>query len=143
MTGVRTPGRLVTLPRVVMSLLLALAAAGMYVAFTLHEDTPPAPVRPRAVRVVFPTPGSLQLRQTTIFYELESPYEGTLRVGGVEVPMDELEVIQGLNRISFTPGQGKAIEALEPGTQTVSAVFWLRTEGRRAAQRYTWRFTVH
>ncbi|MDP9070932.1 MAG: hypothetical protein M3N68_06565 [Actinomycetota bacterium] len=142
MTQAVSSRRLVTVRRVVISLLLALSAAGMYVAFTLHEESPEA-FRPRAIQVVFPEPGSLEVRQTTIFYELGSDYDGTLRVGGVEIPLDQLDVIEGLNRISFTPGKGKEIEALEPGAQRVTAVFWPRSEGRSAALTYSWRFNVH
>ncbi len=143
MTAVGTRRRLVTLPRVVMSLLLAVAAAGMYVAFTLHEETPSSQIRPAPVRLVYPEPRSLEVRQTTVFYELASGYDGTLRIGGVEIPMDQLDVIEGLNRISFTPGAGKEIESLEPGSQIVTAVFWPRAQGRRGALTYTWRFRVH
>ena len=143
MTAAGTGRRLVTVPRVVMSLLLAVAAAGMYVAFTLHEETPSSQTRPGAVRVVSPAPGSLEVRQTTVFYELASAYDGTLRISGVEVPEDQLDVIEGLNRISFTPGAGKEIESLEPGSQVVTAIFWPRAVGRRAAVTYTWRFRVH
>ena len=136
------PARLLTVRRLVVSLLLALSVAALYVAFTMHEETP-VEFRPRAVHVVYPSPGSLEVRQTTIFYELGSEYDGTLRVGGVEIPMDQLDVIEGLNRISFTPGDGKEIEALEPGLQRATAVYWPRSEGRRAALTYTWRFNVH
>ena len=143
MTHAMGPRRLLSVRRVVISILLALSAAGLYVAFTLHEETPATPFRPSVVTVVSPEPGSLEVRQTEIFYELASEYDGTLRVGGVEIPEDEIDVIEGLNRISFTPGEGKEIEALEPGAQNATAIFWPRAEGRRAALTYTWRFNVH
>ena len=136
------PSRLITVRRAVISVLLALSVGALYVAFTMHKETPVL-LRPRAVHVVYPAPGSLEVRQTTIFYELATEYEGTLRVGDVEIPADQLDVIQGLNRISFTPGAGKEIAALEPGLQRATAVYWPRSEGRRAALTYTWRFTVH
>ncbi len=134
--------RLFTVRRLVISLLLAVSVAAIYVAFTLHETSPEA-FRPRAVSVVFPEPGTLEVRQTTIFYELAAGYAGTLRIGRVEIPPDQLDVIEGLNRISFTPGEGKEIEALDPGLQRVTAIFWPSAEGRDAALSYTWRFNVH
>ncbi|MEO6121707.1 MAG: hypothetical protein ABIW46_03745 [Acidimicrobiales bacterium] len=115
MAAPATRPRLFTLPRVIMSLLLAVAFAGMYVAFTLHDDTSNPRLRPQAVRSVSPEPDSLQLRQTEIFAELEPLFSATLMVNDVVIPDDQLQVIEGLNRYSFTPGEGQEIEQLPAG----------------------------
>ena len=119
--------RLVTLPRVVISVLLAFSVAGMYLAFTLHDDSPNPRLRPQAVRTVSPEPGSLQLRQGEIFAELEPTYRGSLTINGVVIPDDQVAVIEGLNRYSFTPGAGQEIEEL-PAGRTCAVVSYERVD---------------
>jgi len=109
------PARIFTFRRVVSSVLLAVAFGGIAVAFILHDDTPSPRLRPRAVGTVSPEPDSLQLRQTEIFVELDPTYTGTLAVNGTVIPDDQLDVIKGLNRYSFTPADGKEIDELPPG----------------------------
>ena len=134
--------RLVTLPRVVISLLLAVAGAALYVSTTLGGDSP-APARPRVVRTVSPAPGSLQLRQTEIFAELSQSYRGRLVINGKPIPEDQLLVIEGLNRVSFTPAREREIEALPPGTNCAVVTFQPvpGTEGQSGS--YRWCFNVH
>lgn len=109
------PARIFTFRRVVSSVLLAVAFGGLVVAFIMHDDTPDTLPRPRAVGTVSPEPGSLQLRQTEIFVELDPSYAGILAVNGTVIPDDQLDVIEGLNRYSFTPADGKEIDELPPG----------------------------
>ncbi|MGI8686191.1 MAG: hypothetical protein ACR2MO_14075 [Acidimicrobiales bacterium] len=115
MPTVATPARLFTFRRVVSSVLLAVAFGGLVVAFIMHDDTPNERLRPAALRAVSPEPASLQLRQTEIFVELDPAYTATLAVNGTVIPDDQLDVIEGLNRYSFTPGEGKEIDELPPG----------------------------
>ena len=137
------PKRLVTLPRVVMSVLLALSAAGLYVAFTLHDDSPNPRFRPEAVSAVSPEPGSLELRQAEIFVELEPAYTGTLVVNDRPIPPDQLQVIEGLNRISFTPGAGQEIETLPAGRNCVVVRFEPVGGQGEPPGTYRWCFNVH
>ena len=131
------------LRRFVLGLVLVASGVGLYVAFALHEDSPDLPLRPAVIRFVSPEPGTFEVRQTSIFYELDPRYAGTLRVDSVAIPDDQLDVIQGLNRVSFTPGKDKQFEAFAPGAHAATAIFWPVGEGPGAAQRYTWRFNVH
>ena len=142
MTATRRADRLLTPRRVVSSLLLALAAAGMYTAFILHDDTPNPRLRPSAVRTVSPEPASLQLRQTEIFVELEPAYRGALSVNGTVIPDDQLDVIDGLNRYSFTPGEGREIDELPPGRTCAEVSFQLVTDPDAEPGRYRWCFNV-
>ncbi len=107
--------RIFTFRRVVSSVLLVVAFGGLVVAFIMHDDTPNPRLRPRAVGTVSPEPGSLQLRQTEIFVELDPAYTGSLTINGTVIPNDQLDVIEGLNRYSFTPADGKEIDELPPG----------------------------
>lgn len=133
---------LFTLRRVVMSVLLAVAVAGMYVAFTEHDDTPNPRLRPAAVRVVSPLPDSIQLRQTEIFAELEGTFTGTLAVNDVIIPDDQLDVIEGLNRFSFTPGAGKEIEQLPAGRTCASITYRRKLAPDDVPGSFRWCFDV-
>lgn len=132
-----------TVRRLVIALAMVGAVAALFFALALYEESPVLPLRPAAIKFISPAPGSFGVRQGTVFYELGDQYTGTLRLDSVAIPEDQLDVIGGLNRISFTPGSGKEIEALEPGAHTATAVFWPRGEGRAEARSYTWRFNVH
>lgn len=135
--------RLFTVRRLVVALAIAGAVVALFFALALYEESPELPLRPAAIRFISPEPGTLGVRQGTVFYELGDQYTGTLRLDSVTIPMDQLDVISGLNRISFTPGAGKDVETLEPGAHTATAVFWPLGKGRAEARSYTWRFNVH
>lgn len=134
--------RLFTPRRLVSSVLLAVAFVGLYMAFILHDDSPNPKLRPQAVRTVSPDPGTLQLRQTEIFAELQPAYRGTLSVNGTVIPDDQLDVIDGLNRISFTPGEGQELEELPPGRTCAEVSFEQITDPDVEPGRYRWCFNV-
>jgi hypothetical protein len=143
--AVTAPDRLTNLftaRRVISSVLLAVAFAGLYSAFLLHDDAPNPRLRPPAVRTVSPEPGSLQLRQTEIFVELQPTYQGTLSVNGTTIPDDQLDVIDGLNRYSFTPGPDRELENLPPGRTCAEVTYVLVTGPDGEPGRYRWCFNV-
>ena len=135
------PARIFTPRRVVSSVLLAVSFVGLVAAFIMHEETPEAADRPRQLRVVTPEPDTLQLRQTEIFVELDPSYVGSLSVNGRPIPDDQLDVISGLNRVSFTPGQGKELRSLPPGRNCAEVIFRLAVGGGDPG-RYRWCFNV-
>ncbi len=130
------------LRRFVLGLVLVASGVALYVAFALHEDSADLPLRPAAIRFVSPEPGALELRQTTIFYELDPRYAGTLRVDSVVIPDDQLDVIVGLNRYSFTPGEGREISELPPGRTCAVVTYELVTDVNAEPGRYRWCFNV-
>ena len=136
------PRRLVTLRRVVISPLLAFAGALPYVAVTLTEDSGTGR-QPRVVRTVSPRPGSSQLRQTEVFAELDSAYQGGLVINGRTIPDDQLRIIQGLNRISFTPGEGREIETFPAGLNCVVVRYRPITAETGSTGSYRWCFSAH
>ena len=136
------PRRLFTVRRVVSSVLLTAAFVGMAIAFMMHDDTPLATPRPQAVRTVSPTPNTLQLRQTEIFVELDPSYiVTTFLVNDTAVPDDQLVVIRGLNRYSFTPGTGRELKALPPGRTCVGISYALAVGGGEPGS-FQWCFNV-
>ena len=142
MTAPARATRLFTARRVVSSVLLAVAFAGLYMAFILHDDSPNPRLRPTAVRTVSPDPGTLQLRQTEIFAELEPAFRGTLTVNGTPIPDDQLQVIEGLNRISFTPGEGRELDKLPPGRTCAVVRFEPIADPGAEPGSYRWCFNV-
>ena len=132
-----------SLQRLVISVLLAGAIVTLVVAFTLHEDTEPIRLTHEAVRTVSPKPGETVLRQTEVFAELETGYTlDALRIDGQAVGGDDLEHIAGLNRWSFTPGEGKAITRFDPGRTCATAEFHADAAADNP-QTFTWCFALH
>ncbi|HEX2039991.1 MAG TPA: hypothetical protein VHF47_09715 [Acidimicrobiales bacterium] len=133
-----------TVRRAVISLLLAASVVGLVVAFTMHEETEPLRVTHAAVRVVSPANGEQSVpRQSTVFVELEGDYTlDALQLQGQAVGGADVEHIPGLNRWSFSPGEGKSIERL-PGGRTCAVAEFHRTGGAPASERYAWCFFVN
>jgi DUF971 family protein len=134
----------VTLRRVVITLLLAVAIGGLVFAFTMHEETEPLRVTHAGVRVVSPANGEQSVpRQSTVFVELEADYTlDALQLQGQAVGGEDLEHIAGLNRWSFSPGEGKTIERL-PGGRTCAVAEFHRAGAAAASDRYAWCFFVN
>ena len=128
--------------RLVTGGLLALAAGLLFIAFATSEDEPVPPARDRAIRRVFPDDGTVAIRQDSIGIELAFGYSGVLQIDRTEIPDDQLNRIAGINRLSFTPGEGKEITALSPGRHCATALFWPTGETRDDARRYSWCFTA-
>ncbi|MBA2750893.1 MAG: hypothetical protein H0U41_01460 [Actinobacteria bacterium] len=132
----------ITLRRVVLAVLLAVAGGSLYLAGTLHDDSLTAGARSGVVRSVSPKPGSIQLRQTEVQVELDSTYAGELAINGTPIPDDQLAVIQGLYRISYTPGAGREIEALPAGDNCAVVRFRPVADTNGQPGSYRWCFSV-
>lgn len=132
-----------TLRRVVFAALVAVAMGSLYLALTLHDDSLTTGARSGVVRSASPRPGTvIQLRQTEIQVELDSDYQGELLVNGTVIPDDQLSVIQGLNRISFTPGPGREIETLPAGENCAVVRYRPIADSAGQAGAYRWCFSV-
>ena len=121
-------------------MLLAVSFVGLIAAFIMHEEEPEAVARPRQVAAISPEPGTLQLRQTEIFAELDPTYVGSLSINGTPIPDDQLDVV-GLSRFSFTPGEGKELRSLPPGRNCAEVIFRLAVGGGEPG-RFRWCFNV-
>ena len=132
----------VTPRRLVFAVLLVVAGGSLYLAASLHDDSPTSGARSGVVTSVSPRPGSIQLRQTEIRVELDSAYTAELAINGRVIPDDQLAVVQGLNRISYTPGSGREVETLPAGNNC--AVVRYRPVPGVAGQpgSYRWCFSV-
>ena len=121
--------------------LLGIAAFLLYVGVDAQAEEE-VPVQRAGLTRVFPVAGTVALRQDAIGAELGFEYTGRITVDRRVIPDDQIDRIAGINRISFTPGPGKEIEALDEGRHCVSLLYWKVADGEDSAGRpYTWCFT--
>jgi len=82
-------------------------------------------------------------QQSNVGIDLVTGWDGVLTINGVTIPEDQLQITPEIGLIEFTPGEGKAVEALEPGQNCVSATIWKLSDGRGVADRtIPWCFDV-
>ena len=130
------------LRRLIITLIAAVAVGGIVFAFSgpTQDD---GPATPPAVESVFPVAGNLELRQAQIFADLAPGYTGYLAIDGNEVPEDDIQIVDALNRVSLKPGPGSDFETLEPG-QHCATVFYRKIGTPRAnSTSYRWCFRLH
>lgn len=136
--------RAVVVRRVILSLLVVGAIALIGVGLSLSKGgDEQVDVAGSVVKQVFPSNGSLDLRQAVIGFQLDQFYEGRLLVDGKPIPDDQVNVQAVLNIYRYQPGPGTETGALDPGDHTATVVFWEKTKGEKASQQFTWSFTAH
>ena len=82
-------------------------------------------------------------QQSNVGIDVQTGWEGTLVIDGVEIPQDQLQITPEIGLIEFTPGEGLAVEQLDPGQNCVTAVIWKISDGRGVADRtIPWCFDV-
>ena len=136
--------RFVTRYRVIVSVLLAGAAAALYVGFTSSVDHKSEPTAAGAVSSVKPTSDSNALRQDRIVAALQPSYTGVLIVDGTRIPEDQTDYREGLNVVAYTPGPGTATGLLPPGRRCAIISYWLaRGQTEADAQNYEWCWNVN
>lgn len=95
------------------------------------------------VEAFLPPDGSQALQQETVGIDLAPGWQAKLFVLGEEVPEDQLRVVQSLNRLEFSPGEGKLVEAWSPGQNCLAATVWESAAGIESSSRnVSWCFEV-
>ena len=118
---------------------------------------------PDAIESITPAPDAVQvLQQTLVVVDLAEGYEGRLIIDDLALPtirLDELASVDvapgeqvevppgvlfepGNGTLTFTPGEGSGIDSFDPGSHTVTVIYWRTIEGEEAARSYTWSFVV-
>jgi hypothetical protein len=128
--------------RIVLSLIVAAAVAGLVFAFTAPDPREEQP-KPDAVERVFPQPGDRDLRQTTIVADLAPGYTGYLLIDGVEVPLDDIQFVDALNTVTLEPTEESDFRQLDSGTHCVTVVYRRIGQPRDQSNSYRWCFSVH
>lgn len=96
------------------------------------------------VEQLIPPRNSEILRQDVTGVDLRSGWTGVLIVNGVEIPEDQLDLdnLDSLGQVLFTPGDDKAVERYVAGENCVTAVVWRVEESRADARTTDWCFNV-
>lgn len=140
----RHPRRALFTPyRVVVSVILAAAIAGIVTAVTMSVDEESVGIADNRVVFVRPEPDSNALRQERIFARVADTHTGVLEVDGVEIPEDQLDRREGLSSIGYTPGPGTETGALDPGRRCATVIFWPITSTRADAATHRWCWDVN
>ena len=128
--------------RIVLTFIVALAVAALVYVATEPSGDDGTPL-PSAVEAVSPEPGAQNLRQTTIAADLAAGYTGYLLMDGVEVPRDDLQVVDSLGQVALRPTEDSDYRVLSPGPHCATVVY--RKIGDRLDQSssYRWCFSVH
>lgn len=142
--------------RMLLSLALSAGIAMVVVGFLEAADPPVPQARPVEIVRVFPGENDpIGLLQQPIGYQLADDFTGELRVDDRDIPLDQLvrsdavatdqskaaAGLAGLGEVKFTPGPGKEIVRLSPGTHTATALYWKKVgETRESARYYRWTF---
>ena len=128
--------------RIVLSVLVAAAVAALvYVATEPPGDD--APPLPDAVEAVSPAAGAQNLRQTTIAADLVAGYTGYLLMDGVEVPRDDLQVVEALGQVILRPTEDSDYRVLQPGSHCATIVYRRIGERLDQSSSYRWCFSLH
>ena len=129
--------------RIVMTLIAAAAVGGLVYAFSgpTQQDAPGPP--PAGVESVTPAGGDLDLRQVTISADLAPGYTGYLLMDGVEVPRDDLQIVEALNTVTLTPLPDSDYEVLEPGRHCATVVYRRIGQAEGDSSSYQWCFSLH
>ena len=134
---------MITLRRVVLTLLLAAAAVLAVVGFQLTKETNPRSFITNAnVKDLYPRNGDLDLRQSTIGFQLVAGYTGRLSIDGDHVPDSEVRHVVGLNQFLYQPGPDKTLGALKPGAHSATAEIWPLSDPKQVSTQ-TWSFSAH
>ena len=135
---------MITLRRVVLSIVLAGAVVLIGLGFsTTEEPNPKVKITDAAVREVFPGNGDLDLRQSEIGFQLDPLYTGRLVIDGTPIPDDQVVYQAGVNTWTYHPGPGTETGALRPGRHTAQALFWRRDQDESKSRSLTWTFNSH
>ena len=95
-----------------------------------------------AVDALIPPRNAEVLSQVDVGIDLAPGYDARLAINGVDIPPGEIRHDPGLNRFTFRPDQGKAIERLQAEQNCALAAYWRQEAGPAEAATISWCFTA-
>ncbi len=128
--------------RIVLSVLVAIAIGALWYVATEPSRNDEAPL-PEAVEAVSPEPQAQNLRQTTIAADLAPGYTGYLLMDGVEVPRDDLQIVDALNQVILHPTEDSDYRELAPGRHCATIVYRLIGQRESESSDFRWCFSLH
>lgn len=103
---------------------------------------------PEQVRSVSPRAGSIVPPQTAITVDLRDDLTADLSLCGptqatggcTPLPVDQVDFVPALGQLTFKPGEGKDVDAFEPGRNRVIVQYRSQADPERNRGTYTWSF---
>ena len=125
---------------VIPALLCVVAVAIVFLA-TSDEGGGGSP-EAQVIESLIPGDGEATLQQGEVGIDLLTGWDASLTVDGVALPDDQLDKLLDLGLITFTPGEGKAVEFWRAGQSCVTATYWQRATGPEQSFTRSWCFTA-
>jgi hypothetical protein len=134
---------MITTRRIVISLILAAAVALLGYGFNSARDNTAPAFTDVAVEGTYPRAGDLDLRQARIGIDLKSGFTAELQLDQTPIPIDQVEVVVGLDQYFYTPGPGTETGALAPGRHCAIAAIRRVGDPNDPGRKYSWCFQSH
>ncbi len=139
--------RTVIVRRVIITLLVLACIAGMALAVSHtrrgdDQTTSVSGAAPTLVEFLAPAPESNVLSQAQITIDMVPPYDATLTLNAVPIPVEQLQKRPELNQVTFTPGPGKVVEKLPAGRNCVEAAIFRLDRPSEVVRSTRWCFNV-
>ena len=93
------------------------------------------------IEVLIPSDGDKVLQQGEVGVDLLTGWDAHLTINGVRIPEEELIRLDEFGLITFKPGEGRAVEALQAGQNCASATYWQKATGPDHSFTRTWCFS--
>ena len=125
-------------------ILVALAGLVLTARMAVTGDDSTSLALPDSVDRLIPASGDEVLSQSAIGVDLATGFDAYLIINGTEIRSEDdgLERELGLGTVTFQPGVGKTIEALQPDKNCVIAMIWAQKDGPDTAEPLSWCFTA-
>ncbi len=95
-----------------------------------------------AVDELIPPRNAEVLSQETVGIDLAIGFDARLVINGVEIPPAQIRHVPNLNRFTFRPDQGKAIESLRAEQNCAQVTYWRQEAGPTEADTISWCFSA-
>ena len=134
----------IVLRRVLLGIAALMGAAAILLALFLSDtdDNDVTVTGNAAVDELLPPRNAEVLSQETVGIDLATGYDARLTINGVEIPPDQIRHLPNLNRFTFRPDQGKAIENLRAEQNCVVVTYWRQEVGPADADTISWCFSA-
>jgi hypothetical protein len=134
---------MITVRRIVISIILAFAIALLAFGFNGARDNTAPKFTDVAVEGTYPNEGDLDLRQARIGIDVKSGYTAELQVDQTPIPDDQVEKVVGLDQYFYTPGPGTETGALAPGRHCATATIRQIGDPNDPGRKFSWCFQSH
>ena len=125
----------------VIPALLAVVVVAVWYLATRSSGSDGSP-EAQVIEALVPGEAEATLQQGEVGIDLLTGWDASLTVDGIALPEGELDKLEDLGIVTYTPGPGKAVEFWRAGQNCVSATFWQRATGPEQSFQRSWCFTA-